>query len=280
MLNFPNKYFILLLVFLIIIPSCRLPDGGHKVINIKGSTTMMMLTKLLSEEYMKNHTDVSIYVEGGGTAAGLMALNEGEAEICLASRTLKPEEISLLANNHKTVGMSFLVAKDGLSIFLNPENPVNDLSMKQLAGIFSCENRDWGQFGGNNGRIAIHIRYPNSGTYIYFKEHVLEGDEYCKEAVHESTIENIRREVAENPNAIGYGGIGFHEGVTYARINGVEPTEENIINDKYPISRYLYFYTIDTPEKHIKDFIDWVLSPQGQKIVKKAGYVPLWKVSP
>ena len=244
---------------------------------IKGSDTMLYLTKLLAEEYMKRNPSVSIYVEGGGTAAGIRSFVRGETDICTASRTFKGEEVKTLAEHFKSIGISFIVAKDALTIFINPENKVRNFTLEELKKIFTGEIKNWKELGGEDQSIDVLNRNPNSGTYLYFKEHVLSDSDYTKDAITKPTTLSIVDEVIADKNAIGYGGIGYQRKLACAAVEGVEPTEANVRNNTYPISRYLYFYTKNTPSGLVKDFIDWVISPEGEKIIEKAGYISLWK---
>jgi phosphate transport system substrate-binding protein len=230
-----------------------------------------------AEEYMKQHTDISIYAEGGGSARGLQHLIEGEIDICASSRPMLPFEVRQLAEKHQRLGISHLVAKDALSIYLHPSNPVTDLTLKQLKDIFSGKIENWSQLGGKDITILVLTRSPNSGTYLYFKEHVLDDEEYTENAEIYFSTQALIDEIAENENAIAYGGTAYGDKVLHCRIDGIEPTIDNVIQDKYPIARYLYLYTIDTPKGHIKDFIDWILDMPGQVIVAQVGYIPLFK---
>jgi phosphate transport system substrate-binding protein len=204
-------------------------------------------------------------------------LINGETDICTASRNLQPQEVKLLAEQYSAIGIEFLVAKDALSIYVNPENPVKNFTLDQLKQIFTGLINNWQKLGGNNESILPVIRPANSGTHFYFKEHVLEGEEYCNSAVVRNTTNDVINEVLKNKNAIGYGGIGYGRQIIHAKVGGTAPTEENVRNDSYPIIRYLHFYTLNTPEGNIKNFIDWVLSSEGQEIVERSGYIPLWK---
>jgi len=237
---------------------------------------MLYLTKLLAEEYMKSNTSISIYVEGGGTAAGIKSFVKGETDICTASRVLKGEEVKILAEHFGSIGVSFIIAKDALTIFVNPKNKIKDFNLDQVKKIFTGKIKSWKELGGEDIPIQVLIRNPNSGTYLYFKEHVLNGEEYSSDAETKPTTQSIVEDIIYNKNFIGYGGIGYQKELINASIEGIEPTEENARNETYPISRYLYFYTQNTPTGLTKNFIDWVMSPEGQRIVKKAGYIPLW----
>lgn len=247
------------------------------IIYIKGSDTMLGLTSDLAEIYMKENPGVSIRIEGGGTAEGIKSLIKNEIDICTASRNLKPEEAKLLADYYGSLGMVFLIAKDGLSIYLNPGNNINNLSLQQLKQIYTGEIKNWKNIGGKDARIIPVTRNPNSGTYFFFKEHILDGEEYTDDKIVKSTTGEIINFVAENENAIGYGGMGYQGNVIHSKIEGVEPNSENIRNDTYPITRYLHFFTTKIPGGKVKSFIDWVLSPAGQSVIRKSGYIPLWE---
>jgi len=247
------------------------------IIYIKGSDTMLGLTSDLAEIYMKENPGVSIRIEGGGTAEGIKSLIKNEIDICTASRNLKPEEAKLLADYYGSLGMVFLIAKDGLSIYLNPGNNINNLSLQQLKQIYTGEIKNWKNIGGKDARIIPVTRNPNSGTYFFFKEHILDGEEYTADKIIKSTTGEIINFVAENENAIGYGGMGYQGNVIHSKIEGVEPNSENIRNDTYPITRYLHFFTTKIPGGKVKSFIDWVLSPAGQSVIRKSGYIPLWE---
>lgn len=261
----------------VLFTACSSGITGTDIIYIKGSDTMLGLTSDLAEIYMKENPGVSIRIEGGGTAEGIKSLIKNEIDICTASRNLKPEEAKLLADYYGSLGMVFLIAKDGLSIYLNPGNNINNLSLQQLKQIYTGEIKNWKNIGGKDARIIPVTRNPNSGTYFFFKEHILDGEEYTDDKIVKSTTGEIINFVAENENAIGYGGMGYQGNVIHSKIEGVEPNSENIRNDTYPITRYLHFFTTKIPGGKVKSFIDWVLSPAGQSVIRKSGYIPLWE---
>ena len=273
-----KKKLLIFLFIVIFLPACSGSiSEKNSTIRIKGSDTMLYLTKILAREYMKTYPGISVYVEGGGTVTGIKALAEGEIDICTASRPLEGEDVKLLAEKFRSVGISTLIAKDALSIYVNLKNPVNNIEVEQLKNIFICNINSWVEFGWDNEKIVLVGRNTNSGTYLYFKEHVLEGNDYCDMLKVEPTTESIVRFVSENQFAIGYGGIGYvSNSVKTLKINGIDANKENVLNDKYPLSRYLHLYTIQAPEGKIKDFIDWVISDEGQKYVSQSGYIPIW----
>ncbi|MGH7598403.1 MAG: phosphate ABC transporter substrate-binding protein [bacterium] len=248
------------------------------VIRIKGSDTMVILAQRWAEEYMKQHTGIAVYVEGGGTATGIEALIKDEIEICTASRPLQPGEVRRLAQQQQNVGMAFRVAKDGLSIYLHPENPIRDLRLEQVKDIYTGKIKNWREAGGKDEPLVAFSRAPSSGTYLYFQEHVLEGQPYGENVIVMPTTAAIVAEVEKNPRAIGYGGLAYGKNLVHCKINGASPTDESVREDKYPIARYLYFYTIKKPDTVVKSFIDWVLGKEGQRVVKEIDYIPLFEV--
>lgn len=272
-----------LLVFILALtfyPGCSVKTGEVAMITIKGSDSMLQLTENLAEEYMKLNPGISIYVYGGGTSVGVRALIRNEIDICTASRNLKPEEAKDLADYYGTVGLFYLVAKDALCIYVNPYNPVKNLTLDQLKKIFECKITNWKELGGKDQQIIPLIRNLNSGTHFYFQDHVLGGDEYCPEVVTAPNTKSVIEYVENNEGAIGYGSIGYKGKILDAKIEGIEPSEKTVQNDTYPITRYLHFYTTQIPKGAVKEFVDWVLSPVGQRIVKQSGFIPLWEIPP
>jgi len=247
-----------------------------KIIRIKGSDTVLILAQLWAQEYMKEHASVSVYVEGGGSATGFQALITNEVDIVAASRPMLAFEVRQLAEKTDRLGIAHRVAKDALSIYTNPVNTVSNLSIINLKKIFTGEITNWNEVGGNNDSITVLIRTPNSGTHHYFKDHVLNGGNYVENALILPTTNSITSYISENKNAIGYGGAAYGANIVHLKIEGIDPTLQNIQNDFYPITRYLYLYTVDTPLGEIKNFIDWVLSSKGQTLVAKSGYIPLY----
>jgi phosphate transport system substrate-binding protein len=267
---------IIFLILLVLQNGCYFKSSRQSVIRIKGSDTMLNLTTMLANEFMKTNSGISVYVDGGGTKTGIEALVNGSIDVCTASRLLKPEEIKIMANQYGSIGVSTLVAKDALSIYLHPANPVKNLSLDDVKNIFTCKIINWKTVGGDNHPIRLITRSPNSGTYLYFKEHVLQTEDYCVRSEVIATTAEIVDIIAQDNYAIGYGGIGYGEKVNHLPINNIEPSAENVRNETYPISRYLFFVTRNAPEGVTKIFIDWVLSKYGQQLVKKVGFIPLW----
>lgn len=273
-----REYFLYLLITVfIVVYGCSSNITDKNIVTISGSDTMFELTSRLAEEYMKDHSGISVKVDGGGTTAGIRQLIKGEIDICTASRNLKSEEAKLLADYYGSLGLVFLIAKDALSIYLHPENPIQNLTIDQLKKIYIGDINNWRTVGGIDLLIQPVTRNPNSGTYLYFKDHILEAEEYGDNCLIIPTTREIVKYVEQNINAVGYGGMGYTGKVKHIKIDGIEPQESNVRNDTYPIIRYLHFFTTNAPSGEVKRFIDWVLSPVGQRVVRKSGFIPLWE---
>ncbi len=257
-------------------------------IQIKGSDTMVNLGQAWAEAYMKEHPGTSIAVNGGGSGVGIAALINGDTDIAQASREMTKEEMEL-AKKKGLNPQQFVVAKDGLSVIVNPKNPVSKLTIAQLSDIYTGKITNWKQVGGKNAPIVVLSRDKSSGTYMFFLEHVVRRgnpkgtEEYGKSVLMQVSSQTIADEVAQNENAIGYVGMGYvdkskHKAIAVAKDVGspyIEPTLQNVLNNSYPIARELYFYTPNEPSGEIKDFINFVLSDAGQKIVTKLDFVPI-----
>ncbi|MDT8324064.1 MAG: phosphate ABC transporter substrate-binding protein [Bacteroidota bacterium] len=253
-------------------------DDAPQVLRIKGSDTMLHLVIRWAEEFMKQHPDIAVYAEGGGSATGIRALIDGDVHLSSASRSLRPDEVRQLLEKQGSLGLSILTARDALSVYLHPSNPVTNLGRAQLKDIFAGRTMNWKQVGGTDLPITVIGRQPNSGTFLFFEEHVLDGEPYSDAAETVPTTAAVIRRVQAQAGAIGYGGLAYGRDVTLSRVEGVEPTAENVRNGSYPIARYLYFFASEPPRGKTKLFIDWVLSDAGQRIVQEIGYIPLWEL--
>lgn len=253
------------------------PQSADDAVRIVGSDTMLELDRRFAESYMRGHPGVRILVEGGGSGVGIEAMIAGTASIAAASRPLSSAEVARLYERHQTLGVRFLVAQDALSIFLNAANPVRDLSREQLRGLFAGTITDWSEVGGGPGAVRVVVRPPSSGTHRFFRDHVLAGAPYAAASTIEPTTRSVLAAVADDSGAIGYGGQAYRlDGVIHIAVDGVEPTSENVGRDRYPLSRYLVFYTSQPPTGPVRSFIDWCLGEEGQRVIAAVGYVPLW----
>ncbi len=249
-------------------------------ITIKGSDTLVRLGQRWAEEYMKLNEGVVIQVSGGGSGTGIAALLNGSTDICEASRDMKAKEHKL-AEKAGLKPYRVSVALDGIAVFLNEACPITELSLPQLKGIYTGAITNWKEVGGSDARIIVYGRENNSGTYAFFKEHVLEKEDY---AAYTQTLPGtaaVVNAVAKDVNGIGYGGIAWAKGVKYARVKkddktaAIEPTVETVSNGAYPISRDLYWFFNGKPTGELKKLVNWALSPEGQKVSEDMGYVPL-----
>lgn len=274
------KISVLLLIIILTLSCSHTPPVKTKYIRLKGSDTMKIMAYRWAEEYMRKHQDISVYIDGGGSARGFEALIEGEVDICASSRPMSPHEVRQLAERHQRLGIAYLVAKDALSVYLNNVNTVSNLTLEQLKDVFTGKIKNWSELGGKSNPISVITRSPNSGTYLYFKEHVLNNEIYSTESEIFYSTQKVVEKIISDENAIGYGGTAYGENVRHCKIDGVSPSVSNVIHDKYPIARYLYLYTLDTPKGHIKDFIDWILDMPGQVVIAKVGYIPLFQTEP
>lgn len=249
-------------------------------VTIKGSDTMVILSQKWAETYMKKKPGTSIQVTGGGTGVGLAALINGSTDIANASRPIKSNELEKLKAKYRTLGVEIPCAKDGLSVFLNKGNSVTELTIKQLGDIFSGKITNWKEVGGADAKIQLYGRESSSGTFEFFKEHVVKTDfsPRCQTLPGTAAIVNA---VKKDKYSIGYGGSAYAEGVKDcavkkdAKSKGILPTVATIKNNSYPITRYLYMYLKAKPTGETKVFIDWILSSQGQALIAEVGYYPL-----
>ncbi len=259
--------------------SCGRSKG--QTITIKGSDTMVILGQSWAETYMHHNPGIKVQVTGGGTGTGIAALINGGTDICQASRPIKDKEREQVKSKWKKEIKSFEVALDGLAIFVHESNPLAEISIPQLEQVYSGRITDWKDLGGAPRRIVCYGRENSSGTYAYFKEHVLKERDFATEVQTLPGTAAVINAVSKDPQSIGYGGIGYSKGVRAIRVRAAtdkpacEPTMANVVSGVYPISRKLYFYTVGEPAVQAKAFIDWVLSEEGQKICEKVGYYPL-----
>ena len=278
----------LLFVFLgVIFLLSAIGAGSKNSIQIKGSDTMVNLGQAWAEKYMERYPGDFIAVTGGGSGTGLSSLISSSCDIAMSSRNIKDKEIGL-ANKKGVNPNEIKVALDGLAVVVNPSNPVGKLTLDQLAGIFTGRIANWKELGGQDKKIVVLSREVNSGTHVYFKEHVLRKndpnskEEFAPSALMLSSSQAIADEVAGNSSAIGYYGMGYisarQKPVAIAKDEKseyVESTIENVVKNKYPISRPLFLYTNGAPQGLVKKFVDFTLSKEGQDIVLKTDFVPI-----
>jgi phosphate transport system substrate-binding protein len=296
--NLVKKWFILpvavLMAATIALAGCPGTDGGGDGLSgsfsIIGSNTVTPLSSVWAEEFMKVNPGVSIAVSGPGSGAGIAALINGTTDICQASRLIKQKEIEE-AQANGVEPYEIQVATDALSVVVHPSNPVSELTIVQLSAIYTNQITNWSEVGGDDAPIVVISRDTNSGTHVFFKEHVVQmaglptedtSLEYGSKVLFLPSTKEGVDEVAKNPNAIFYPGLGYVTDEVKplaikrtADTPGVLPSVETALDGSYPIARPLLFYTNGEPDGAIKAFIDYCLSAEGQAKVTEVGYVPL-----
>jgi phosphate transport system substrate-binding protein len=273
------KFVKLFLLTALWITGCNILYRTNTVIKIKGSDTMLSLTKRLTEEYSKENENVKFIVEGGGTSAGIKSLSHKEIELATTSRNLEPSEVKFLAEKFGTVGVSTSIAKDALCVYVNKINPINNLSLKEIKEIFTGKISNWKELGWIDGKISVYIRNNNSGSLHMFKRIVMEDDEFNSKVDSLESNIALHNAVQMNKSAITFSGIFKSSGCKKISVDNISPTNDNINSGYYPLARYLHFYTLNTPQGEIKKFIDWVLSSRGQKIIEEEGFYSLFNYS-
>jgi phosphate transport system substrate-binding protein len=250
---------------------------------IKGSDTVLPLSQAEAEAYMKKDPKASIAVTGGGSGVGLAAIVSGTTDIAQSSRSMKMDEKLKMQEAGKAF-KEVIIAFDALAVIVNPSNTVSQLTREQLEGIFTGKITNWKEVGGEDGKIVVYSRETSSGTYEFFKEHVLNKKNFGPNALLMPATGAITQSVSQTKGAIGYVGlayvdkavkplkVSYDKGKTF-----VTPTVASAMDKTYPITRPLYYYYLASIEKVVSPYINYILSPEGQKVVLETGYVPLKK---
>jgi phosphate transport system substrate-binding protein len=253
-------------------------------ITVKGSDTLLVLAQKWAETYMASHTDVKISVGGGGSGIGFAALQNQTTDLCDASRKIKAAEIQKCMIAFGARPTEYKVALDGLSVYVNPENPLKELSVAQVGDIFTGKITNWKEVGGPDAPITVYSRENSSGTYEFFKEHVLKGKDFAASAQTMPGTAAIVQAVVKDKNGIGYGGAAYGGGSKLLAIKktddspAIAPNETTVMDGTYPIWRHLYVYVNPAQDKgDIAAYLNWIRSDDGQKYVKDIGYYPLPK---
>ena len=258
-------------------------------INNTGSDTMVNLALAWAERYHQLVPETNLAVTGGGSGTGIASLINGTTDIANASRRIKQEEIENAESNGITP-TEFIVARDAIAIIVNPNNSIEELTLQQLSDIYSGKINNWREVGGEDRPIVRLSRETNSGTHVYFLEQVLRLGEkdnntlFAKNTLLLPSSEVIGGEIRENPNAIGYDGLGYVTpdmkvvAVSDSRstdASSIFPSAETVNNGTYPIARDLYMYTAGEPVSNVKDYLEWIFTPEAQEIVSDLGFVPI-----
>ncbi len=288
-----KRSFVLFFVALFLLAACSSKTTGTnssapaKYIQNKGSDTIVNLALAWAEKYQDEHADVSISVTGGGSGTGIAALINKTVDIANASRKIKPEEITQ-AKANGVDPVEHVIALDAIAVIVNPENPISQLTLQQISDIYSGKINNWKELGGDDRPIVRLSRETNSGTHVYFLETVLRlGQKDNKTLFSMDTLllpssEGIVAELRQNPNAIGYDGLGYVpkdlKMIAIAKQVGdpyVLPSIETVKDKSYPIARELYMYTNGQPTGIVKEYLDWIMASEAQQIVAQLGFVPV-----
>lgn len=253
--------------------------AGQGMVKIKGSDTILPLASAWAEAFMNKNGNAMISVTGGGSGVGFASLINGACDIADASRTAKPKEFTQ-AQDRNVVLKATTVAKDGLAVIVNPKNPIDGVTMTQLAKVFSGAGT-WKEIGGSSTKIVAAGRDSSSGTYVFFQDTVLKGKRYRQDMLTLPSNNAICQTVSQDEGAVGYVGLAFakelaakHK-IKIITVNGVAPSDETVHSGKYPLWRPLYCYTNGRPGGVIGDYLKFCTSAEGQKIVEKVGYVTI-----
>jgi phosphate transport system substrate-binding protein len=264
--------------------------GASKVIRVEGSDTMVNLAQAWAEQYHQKHPSVSVQVQGGGSGVGIASLIAGNCDMANTSRKMKKDEIEAAQSQRGSEPKEIIVGYDALAIYVDKDNPLDSISMEELAAIYGDGGKitKWSQLGVKQGKLADQnitrvSRQSSSGTYTYFREVVLgPGKDYKLGSIDQSGSKDVVALVSRTPSAIGYSGMGYSTpDVKMLKVSkrpgepGVAPTVANAKNNSYPITRPLQIYVVGSPTGLVKEYLDWILSPDGQQVVLDLGYVPV-----
>jgi phosphate transport system substrate-binding protein len=242
---------------------------------IKGSTTVLPIAQAALEAYMKAHPGVNISLSGGGSGEGIKALIDKSADIATSSREIKDKEVEL-AKSKGINPVAYTVAIDALTPIVHPKNKVNGLTIDQLSQIYQGKIKNWKEVGGDDLQIVVVSRDSSSGTFETWGHLVLNNAKVTPKAQLQASSGAVVQAVSKNRYAISYVGIGYlNKSVKALNVNGVPATAKTALSKEYPIARSLYMYTNGQPEGVVADFIKFVLSTAGQKLVAKEGFIPL-----
>ena len=265
-----------LLVSILVIVSALTITRADTIV-IKGSDTLgAKLVPQLAEQFKAQRPGTTFDIAAEGSATGFAALIDKTAAIGMASRPAKPEEIA----NGKAKGVDLketIVAYDGIAVIVNTANSIKGLTKKQVEQIFTGEITDWSAVGGSGGKISVYTRNTSSGTYAEFKELAMKKRDYAQDSQKLAGNEQIAQEVGKNPSGIGYVGLAYTKasGIKVVPIDGASPSKESVLAKSYPYARPTFFYTNGEPNGAVKEFVDFTVAPEGQKIVEQVGFVPI-----
>jgi phosphate transport system substrate-binding protein len=261
------------------------PSEQRRAVTVKGSDTMVILGQRWAEAFMASNPGTIIQVTGGGSGTGFAALINGTTDICQASRPIKEAEQEQLQQKFGARAEEIVVARDGLAVYVNADNPVEALTLAQVKDLYQGRVTNWKQVGGPDRPVILYGRENSSGTYAYFKEHVLEEGDFASTMQPLPGTAAVVNAVAKDANGVGFGGDAYAKAVRVVPLRpdagapAVSPTVETIDDGSYPLARGLFFYLRRAPEGNAKAFVDYCLGAAGQDLVTEVGYFPLRKAA-
>ncbi len=254
--------------------SCLPAQSAGNNLIIKGSTTVLPIAQIAAEEFMDKNPKTTISVQGGGSGVGIASLIDKTADIADSSRKMKAGEIA----KAKASGVNpyeNVIAVDGIAVVVHPSNPVNNLTREQIKAIYTGKISSWSELGGKKAKIVVVSRDTSSGTFESFYELALDKEKVRPDALTTASNQAGAQIVGQTPGAIAYVGLGYiTPKVKAIEVNGIKCTEQNILNDKYPLSRPLFMYTDGVPAGSVKRFIDFVKGEEGRTLIREAGFIP------
>jgi phosphate transport system substrate-binding protein len=278
-----RSVFTLVLCVLVMTQGCGTRGGGRasRSVTMKGSDTMVILGQRWAEVYMQTHPGKTVQVTGGGSGTGIAALINGTTMIAQSSRPMKDTEKAKVEAQSRKAVEEHAVARDGVTVYVNKANPVETLTRDQIRSIYTGAITEWSEVGGPAGKIVVYGRESSSGTYVFFKEHVLGGADFAPQTQTLPGTSAVADAVTKDPAGIGYGGFAYGKGIKHLKVApdagspGVAPSEETVRDGSYSLSRDLYWYFVASPPPEVTDLLNWVLSDSGQAVVRDVGYFPV-----
>jgi phosphate transport system substrate-binding protein len=260
--------------------SAASPQNSSKPVTIKGSDTMVILGQRLAETYMQNNAGTTVQVNGGGSGTGIAALINGTADLAQSSRPMKGDEKEKAKAARGAEIVELPVALDSLAVFVHQSNPVQSLTLAQVKDIFQGKVKNWSAVGGPDAPVILYGRESSSGTYDYFREHVLLKEDFSPVVQTLQGTAAVINAVSSDKNSIGYGGIAYAKNARPLALGdagkaAVAPSEASVADGTYPLARKLFFYYPSNAPQRVKAFADWTVTAEAQALVSKVGYFPL-----
>lgn len=249
--------------------------ADEKRITIRGSTTALPIAQKAAEVFMDRNPEVDISVQGGGSGVGVAAMIDGTCDIADSSRAVKENEVK----DAQSKGITFkanIVALDGIAVIVHPSNPIKEITKANIKDIYTGKISNWSQIGGADKKMVVVSRDIASGTFEAFNELALDKEKVRPDALMQAANQGVATTVAATPGAIGYVGLGYLSPKVKALVvDGVTPSKETVLSKHYVLARPLYMYTNGDPKGIVKEFIDFILSEEGQKLVEEIGFISL-----